>query len=70
MRFDCPQCATPHEYPDEEIPPRITVGCTECGEHISLNLGVDLDDEKTGIELPPDEEDDLALGRYASVLMM
>ena len=59
MRFDCPQCATPHEYPDEEIPPEgITVGCTECGEHISLNLGVDLDDEKTGIELPPDEEDD------------
>ena len=59
MRFDCPQCATPHEYPDEEIPQGgVVVGCTQCGAHIPLNREVQFDDSKTGIELPEEREDD------------
>jgi predicted Zn finger-like uncharacterized protein len=38
MRFNCPECATPHEFDDTQIPAEgIVVACTRCTAHITLN---------------------------------
>jgi predicted Zn finger-like uncharacterized protein len=45
VQFDCPQCQTPHAFPDAEIPDDgLVVACTKCAHHIELH-GLIADDE-------------------------
>ena len=38
MEFDCPECGAPHAFPEDQIPlDGITVACTACAAHISLD---------------------------------
>ncbi len=38
MEFDCPECGAPHAFPADQIPDDgITVACTSCGAHITLD---------------------------------
>jgi len=38
MEFSCPACATPHSFPDDQVPASgIVVACTNCGTHITLD---------------------------------
>jgi len=37
MEFNCPACAAPHAFPDDQVPSAgIVVACTRCGAHITL----------------------------------
>lgn len=38
MEFNCPECGTPHAFPEDQIPATgIVVACTACATHITLD---------------------------------
>lgn len=53
MEFNCPQCNTPHAFPDDQIPEAgIVVACTHCESHITLDRnGVRGEDPTEAIEM-------------------
>lgn len=54
MEFNCPQCDTPHAFPDDQVPESgIVVACTHCESHITLDRnGVRGDDPTEAIQMP------------------
>ncbi len=59
MEFNCPQCATPHSFPDDQIPDGgILVACTHCETHITLDrsgvLGEDMTEAIQQVQSAPE----------------
>ena len=46
MEFSCPACATPHSFPNDQVPSGgIVVACTNCGTHITLDGAPEVADD-------------------------
>jgi len=51
VQFNCPECNTPHVFPDDEIPEDgLVVACSQCDFHIPLDGQPPADDDPTGIQ--------------------
>lgn len=55
MNFNCPECSTPHQYPEDQIPETgLVVACTRCAAHITITRrGVQSAQPQTPAPEPP-----------------